>query len=58
MMALQEITPETQPFALAVETSGLEPGMYLLHRHAPGTPCRPVSRTEIEQLAAGARPTR
>ena len=54
--ALQEITPETQGLALAVETSGLEPGMYLLHRHAPGTPCRPVSRTEIEQLAAGARP--
>jgi hypothetical protein len=30
-------------------TAGLAPGVYLVHNHPPGTPCRPVSRTEVEQ---------
>jgi hypothetical protein len=30
-------------------TAGLAPGVYLVHNHPPGTPCRPVSQTEIEQ---------
>ena len=55
---MRAITAAEMPLANFLETSGLEPGMYLLHRHAPGTPCRPVSRTEVEQVAAGARPMR
>jgi hypothetical protein len=34
--------------------------VWVTHPHAPGTPCRPITRTEIEQIAqianANARP--
>jgi len=28
-----------------------EVGVWLVHNHPPGSPCRPVTRTEIEQMA-------
>ena len=56
-IALHEPAPTDTPPVDLSETAGLEPGMYIVHRHAPGTPCRPVSHTEIERLAAGAVPT-
>ncbi|MBI5513323.1 MAG: hypothetical protein HY909_06110 [Deltaproteobacteria bacterium] len=33
--------------------AGREPGVYLVHNHPPGTPCRPVAVTDV-QAAAGA----
>ncbi len=30
--------------------AGRAPGVYLVHDHPPGTPCRPVSRTEVEAM--------
>jgi hypothetical protein len=32
-------------------TAGLAPGLYVVHNHPPGTPCRPISQTELQQAA-------
>lgn len=34
------------------------PGLYIVHNHPPGTPCRPLSQTEIRQAAQQAGITR
>jgi len=28
---------------------GLAPGLWVVHNHPPGTPCRPISQTELQQ---------
>lgn len=33
-----------------VPTAAAPAGVYLVHNHPPGTPCRPVSRTELLQV--------
>ena len=37
------------PAPMAAAPAALPPGMYLMHNHPPGTPCRPVSQTELQQ---------
>ncbi len=45
------IVPGGNPLADAIQGAGLAPGMYIVHNHPPGTPCRPLSHTEIQQAA-------
>jgi hypothetical protein len=47
------------PGALAADTvpahpdlAGRAPGVYLVHNHPPGTPCRPVAQTDVQAAAA------
>ena len=37
------------PAPMAPTPAALSPGLYLVHEHPPGTPCRPVSETELQQ---------
>ena len=42
----------------AVVADGRAPGLYIVHNHPPGTPCRPLSQTELRQVAQHAGITR
>ena len=45
--------PAPAPMAAAPAPSGaaegLAPGLWVVHNHPPGTPCRPISQTELQQ---------
>lgn len=44
--------PAPAPMAAAAPSGaaeGLAPGLWVVHNHPPGTPCRPISHTELQQ---------
>ncbi|MBI5512561.1 MAG: 2-oxoglutarate dehydrogenase, E2 component, dihydrolipoamide succinyltransferase, partial [Deltaproteobacteria bacterium] len=37
--------------------AGREPGVYVVHDHPPGSPCRPVAQTDLDALVTRSRAT-
>lgn len=46
--------PTREAVAPAAPAAPAEPGVYIVHNHPPGTPCHPVSQTELRQATANA----
>lgn len=44
--------PMAHDAPMAAPATPTEPGLYIVHNHPPGTACRPISQTELQQAAS------